>query len=144
MTQTPLDSTRVNEALKASLDINGKWTAINFSDGTTMNSLANLTTYKGVIDCSSNPNYPAANAGWLYVISVAGKIGGASGVVVETGDIIICLTDGTVSGTHAVVGSNWNILQTNINGAVTGPTSSVDNNVAIFNRDCRLQKVGYE
>ena len=133
MTQTPLDSTRVNEALKASLDINGKWTAINFSDGTTMNSLANLTTYKGVIDCSSNPNYPAANAGWLYVISVAGKIGGASGVVVETGDIIICLTDGTVSGTHAVVGSNWNILQTNINGAVTGPTSSVDNNVAIFN-----------
>src|SRR3990167_7374802 len=133
MTQTPLDSTRVNEALKASLDINGKWTAINFSDGTTMNSLANLTTYKGVIDCSSNPNYPAANAGWLYVISVACKIGGASGVVVETGDIIICLTDGTVSGTHAVVGSNWNILQTNINGAVTGPTSSVDNNVAIFN-----------
>ena len=31
--------------------------------------------YKGVIDCSTNPNYPAADAGHTYRISVGGKIG---------------------------------------------------------------------
>lgn len=40
MPQTPLDSTRVNEALKAALDINGKWITVNFSDGTSMASSA--------------------------------------------------------------------------------------------------------
>lgn len=34
--------------------------------------------FKGVIDCSANPNYPAADAGHTYKISVAGKVGGAS------------------------------------------------------------------
>lgn len=31
--------------------------------------------YKGGIDCSANPNYPAADAGFFYKITVAGKIG---------------------------------------------------------------------
>jgi len=31
--------------------------------------------YKGSIDCSTNPNYPAADAGHTFRISVAGKIG---------------------------------------------------------------------
>ena len=34
--------------------------------------------FKGGIDASTNPNYPAADAGWTYKITVAGKIGGAS------------------------------------------------------------------
>lgn len=34
--------------------------------------------FKGGIDASTNPNYPAADAGWAYKITVAGKIGGAS------------------------------------------------------------------
>lgn len=75
--------------------------------------------FKGVIDCSSNPNYPAADRGWTYRASVAGKIGGASGVVVQVGDIILCLTDATASGNHATVGSNWSVIQTNIDGALT-------------------------
>lgn len=75
--------------------------------------------FKGVIDCSANPNYPAADRGWTYRASVAGKIGGSSGVVVQVGDIILCLTDGTASGNQATVGSNWTVIQTNIDGALT-------------------------
>lgn len=65
---------------------------------------------KGSIDCSGNPNYPAANAGDWYVVSVAGKIGGASGVDVDPGDFIICNVDGTPSGNQAAVGANWAVI----------------------------------
>jgi hypothetical protein len=75
--------------------------------------------FKGVIDCSANPNYPAANCGDTYRVSVAGKIGGASGPNVEVGDILLCTTDGTAAGTHASVGANWGIIQVNIDGALT-------------------------
>lgn len=72
--------------------------------------------YKGATDCSGNPNYPAANAGEMYRVSVAGKIGGASGVAVEAGDFYICNTDGTSAGNQATVGANWNVIQTNVVG----------------------------
>jgi hypothetical protein len=88
--------------------------------------------FKGVIDASANPNYPAANRGDTYRISVAGKIGGASGTNVEAGDLILCLTDGTSSGTQAGVGSSWSIAQTNIDGAVVGPSSATDSRIASF------------
>lgn len=91
--------------------------------------------FKGSIDCSTNPNYPAADRGWTYKVSVAGRIGGASGPVVEVNDTLICTTDGTSAGTHASVGSNWVILQTNIVDAsilVTGPTSATSGNFALF------------
>jgi hypothetical protein len=83
--------------------------------------------FKGVIDCSANPNYPAADSGWTYRVSVAGKIGGASGINVEVGDLLLCLTDGTASGNQATVGTAWSIAQANIDGAVIGPASAVDN-----------------
>lgn len=92
----------------------------------------NAMQYKGVVDASTSPNYPAASAGWTYKISVAGKIGGASGPNVEVGDTIMCLTDSTASGTQAVVGANWDILQTNIDGAVVGPASAVTTDFATF------------
>ncbi len=93
---------------------------------------SNALVYKGTIDCSTNPDYPTADAGWMYIASVAGKIGGASGTDVEVGDMIICNTDGTVSGNQATVGQYWNVIQKNIVGAVTGPASSVNNTVAVF------------
>lgn len=89
--------------------------------------------FKGVIDCSSNPNYPAADRGHTYRVSVAGKIGGASGTNVEIGDLLICLTDSTSSGTQAGVGSSWTIGQANIDGAVVGPASATSGNIATFN-----------
>jgi len=89
--------------------------------------------YKGVINASTNPNYPASNAGDTYKISVAGKVGGASGTSVEVGDMIIGTTDGSAAGTQATVGANWNIVQSNIDGAVTGPASSTSGNLATYN-----------
>jgi hypothetical protein len=89
--------------------------------------------FKGVIDASANPNYPAADRGHTWRISVAGKIGGASGVNVEVGDLIICLTDGSAAGTQAAVGANWTISQTNLDGAVIGPAVSTDASIAGFN-----------
>lgn len=80
---------------------------------------ADAMTYRGAIDASSNPNYPAANAGDTYRISAAGKIGGASGPAVEVGDMMICHLDGSAAGTHASVGANWDILQINIDGALS-------------------------
>lgn len=74
--------------------------------------------FKGVVDCSANPNYPAANRGDTYRVSVAGKIGGASGPNVQAGDILMCLTDATSAGDHATVGTAWAIIQTNIDGAL--------------------------
>jgi hypothetical protein len=87
---------------------------------------------KGGISCSGNPNYPAASNGWTYVVTSAGKIGGASGVNVEIGDLLICKTDGSAAGTQATVGTNWTIVQGNIDGAVIGPASSVSANLPTY------------
>lgn len=94
---------------------------------------ADAMVFKGVIDCSGNPNYPAADRGWTYKASVAGKIGGASGLNVEVSDTLICITDGTASGNQATVGGSWTVIQANIDGAVTGPASSTSGNFATFN-----------
>lgn len=93
---------------------------------------ADAMVYKGVIDCSTNPNYPAASAGHTYHVSVAGKIGGASGPNVEVSDILLCLADGTASGNHATVGAYWNIIQANLDGAVIGPSSANDSRLVGF------------
>ena len=89
--------------------------------------------FKGVIDASTNPNYPAADRGDTYRISVAGKIGGASGPNVEIGDLIIATADGVASGTQATVGTSWTIVQSNLDGAVTGPASATSGNIATYN-----------
>ena len=89
--------------------------------------------FKGTIDASTNPNYPAASAGHTYRISVAGKIGGASGDNVEIDDTAYCLVDDTPSGDQATVGNNWAIIQGNIDGAVIGPVSTTANAIALFN-----------
>lgn len=92
----------------------------------------NAFRYVGVIDASTNPNYPAGNAGDVYKISVAGRIGGASGPAVEVGDTVTLLVDNSVAGNHATVGANWIITQTNIDGAVVGPASSVSGDFLTF------------
>ena len=86
--------------------------------------------YEGVIDCAANPNYPAADAGHVYKISVAGKIGGASGVAVTVGDTAFCSVDSTVVGNQAAVGANWNIIQFNIVNASDIIFTAVGNIIA--------------
>lgn len=75
-------------------------------------------TLEGPIDCSADPDYPAADAGDVYVVSVAGKIGGASGPAVEVGDTLLCITT-AATGDHATVGASWVIAQANIAGITT-------------------------
>ena len=80
-------------------------------------SAADAMVYKGALPCAADPNYPAASKGWTYKVTSAGHIGGASGIDVEIGDTIICETT-NAGGTHAAVGANFNIIQSNIDGAV--------------------------
>lgn len=75
-----------------------------------------LYQFQGTLDCSANPNYPAADAGYIWIVPTggAGKIGGASGPVVEPGDTLFCFVDSSASGDHATVGANWIIGQANL------------------------------
>lgn len=107
--------------------------SVSYSVREEASQFADPMVYMGVIACAANPNYPAADGGYVYVVSTAGKIGGASGPNVEVGDMLICKTDGTAAGDHATVGAQWDIIQVNIDGAVTGPASATDNAIAQFN-----------
>jgi hypothetical protein len=88
--------------------------------------------FKGVIDCSANPNYPAARLGDFHVVSVAGKIGGASGVTVRIGDTLLCRIDNSPSGSQASVGANWTIGQGSVANAAYGPASATLGDFALF------------
>ena len=81
-------------------------------------------TYKGALDCSLSPDYPAAVVGDQYNVSVAGLIGGASGKIVAVGDLIECIVV-SAGGDQATVGAKYVILQANVEKAVEGPASTV-------------------
>lgn len=72
-----------------------------------------LLDFKGSTDCSANPNYPSALKGDTYIVSVAGKIGGASGTTVAAGDTYFALAD-NAGGTEAAVGSSWGHIEGNV------------------------------
>lgn len=93
---------------------------------TDLDNLSDGFQFKGGIDASTNPDYPAADAGHTYKITVAGKIGGASGPAVEVGDTIYCTVDSTATGDHATVGANWVIVQANIDQATTTTVGFVE------------------
>jgi hypothetical protein len=81
--------------------------------------------YKGTINPTNSSTIPSsANVGDVYIFSAVGTF---SNQTVEVGDMAICssVDDSTIT---------WNIIQMNINGAVTGPTSSVNRSVAIFDQ----------
>lgn len=87
--------------------------------------------YQGDQDCTANPNYPAANIGDWWKVSVAGKIGGASGAIVEVGDVFWCKTT-TGAGTQGSVGASWSLLQGNVANPVSGPVTSTIGNLPTF------------
>lgn len=62
--------------------------------------------------------------GWTYKVITAGTYAGKQ---CEIGDMIICVVDGTAANND-----DWTVVQSNIDGAVTGPTSSVNGNIAVF------------
>lgn len=57
-------------------------------------------------DCSGNPNYREGSVGDQYIVSVAGKIGGASGKTVYVGDLVYCIAK-NAGGNEATVGTSW-------------------------------------
>lgn len=92
--------------------------------------------YKGTVAGGSTGNYgaltPAASKGETYKVTTAGKI---DGVAVEIGDMLICNTDSTAAATssnYSTIAANWDFIQVNIDGAVTGPASSTSGNLASF------------
>ena len=64
-------------------------------------------------------------SGDTYKVTTAGTY---AGIKCEVGDMIICVKDGTTAAN-----ADWTVVQTNIDGAVTGPASAVNNRVATFN-----------
>lgn len=70
---------------------------------------------KGNLDASGNPNYPAATLNDAYRISVAGRVGGASGPTVSVGDWVIAIAT-NAGGDQAAVGASWDIWEGNIPG----------------------------
>lgn len=84
-------------------------------------------TFKGTIGTGGTVTaLPATHkVGDTYKVSTAGTYAGAK---CEIGDVIICVKDGSSD-----TASDWTIVQSNIDGAVTGPTSSTDAHVAVFN-----------
>jgi len=88
-------------------------------------AVTGLLDMKGSTDCSANPNYPAASKGDVYVVSVAGKIGGASGVTVAVGDMYWATAD-NAGGTQAAVGTSWNVLEFNIVGPLLAANNLSD------------------
>lgn len=80
--------------------------------------------FKGVVNKAGDlPN--THEQGWTYKVATAGTYAGGN---CEVGDMIICVADGTTAKN-----SDWAIIQTNIDGAVTGPTTSVTERVAVYN-----------
>ena len=88
--------------------------------------------FKGTIGTGGTLTLAAFNAlvvydaGWTYRVITAGTY---KGVVSEIGDLFIATVDRASLGVNA----DWTVVQTNIDGAVVGPASSVDNRVAFFN-----------
>lgn len=88
-------------------------------------AVTGLLEFKGSTDASSNPNYPAASKGDAYVVSVAGKVGGASGKSVEVGDMYVATAD-NAGGTEASVGTSWTVLEHNLVGALLSANNLSD------------------
>ncbi len=65
------------------------------------------------------------SAGWTYKVITAGTYAGQK---CEVGDMIVAVKDFATTTAN----SDWTVIQTNIDGAVIGPTSSTSGNVALF------------
>lgn len=84
-----------------------------------------LLDFKAATNCSTNPNYPVASKGDAYVVSIAGKIGGAGGKPVDVGDFYIASAD-NAGGTEAGVGTSWFVLEHNLQGALLSANNLSD------------------
>lgn len=140
---TTYDIRDTNVALKAPLAspaLTGTPTAPTAADGTNTTQIAttqfvhnafkanDAMVFKGTIGSSGATvtTLPTTHyQGWTYKVATAGSY---IGTTCEVGDMIICITDGTSANN-----AHWTVVQSNIDGAVTGPASATDTHIATFN-----------
>lgn len=89
--------------------------------------------FKGTVGSGGTHEIAAFNSlatysvGWTYKVITAGTI---KGVVCEVGDMIQAIVDRAGSGEQD---ADWVVTQTNIDGAVVGPSTATDNAIARYN-----------
>ena len=81
--------------------------------------------FKGVVNQDSDIAAADYQAGWTYKVGTAGTYKGQK---CEVGDLIVCIKDYA----DPAADSDWTVVQTNIDGAVTGPKSAADGNLPAF------------
>ena len=122
-------------ATKASQDASGNVITETYATKADVNSLlagADAMVFKGTLGTDGDVTAVPTNsyqAGWTYKVITAGTY---AGIKCEVGDLLIAIEDGPASGT-TVTNAHWTVAQTNIDGAVTGPASATDGQVALFN-----------
>ena len=128
-----------NYAPLASPALTGTPTAPTAANGTNTTQIATTAfvmnaftandamVFKGTIGTGGTvTSLPTTHSqGWTYKVITAATY---AGKVCEVGDMIICVADGTVAAD-----ADWTVVQTNIDGAVTGPASSTGDHIAAFN-----------
>lgn len=67
------------------------------------------------------------NTGWAYKVITATTY---AGIACEVGDLIVAIINRAGTGN---LNSDWTVIQTNIDGAVTGPASAVGDHFVSFN-----------
>lgn len=81
--------------------------------------------FKGVVNQDADIAAADYQAGWTYKV---GSSGTYKGQKCEVGDLIVCVKDYA----DPAADSDWTVIQANIDGAVTGPESAVNENLASF------------
>lgn len=103
----------------------------------------NAMLYKGAVEAgTTSPGTftPTADVGNTYVVTFGtgtytDSVGYINGEPVEIGDLLICKesTPAATSSTWSQVRTKWTFVQTNTTGVVSGPSSSVVGQLAVFN-----------
>lgn len=110
----------------------GEATPKSYVDGLVagITGMVDVMVFKGTLGITSDGATVTAlpenhKVGWTYKVVTANTY---AGIACEVGDMIACIKDNTISND-----ADWTVFQGNIDGAVTGPTSSTDAHVATFN-----------
>lgn len=83
-------------------------------------------SFKGALTSTSGLPTVGYKAGWQYTVKEPGTYAGQS---CEAGDLVLCVKD-YASGSAS--NADWTVIQANIVGAVTGPSTAVTAHVAVF------------
>jgi hypothetical protein len=103
----------------------------NFPTVTEMNNLlaaSDAMIFKGTIGTDGTLQIlpTTYQVGWTFKIVTAGTYAGNN---LEIGDVLISLVDRSGTGN---LDSDWAAVQTNLDGAVTGPLVAVNGNIPVF------------